>query len=59
MADHFLFLELIEHLKDIERRGWVIRGVPHPESVADHMYRMAVMCLVMAGVSYFILLKFV
>lgn len=31
------------------RKGWVLRGVKHPESIADHMYRMAVLALTMAG----------
>ena len=33
-------------LQTTKRTGWVRRGVPHPESIADHMYRMAVMALV-------------
>lgn len=28
------------------RTGWVYRNVPDPESVSDHMYRMAMMALV-------------
>lgn len=51
MAELYLFLELIELLKNVERRGWVIRGVSKPESVADHMYRMAIMCRAAPGVS--------
>jgi putative hydrolase of HD superfamily len=27
----------------LRRTGWVKRGVPNPEHVADHMYMMAVM----------------
>jgi 5'-deoxynucleotidase YfbR-like HD superfamily hydrolase len=50
MANFYSFLELIELLKNTERRGWVIRGVPNPESVADHMYRMAIMCQAAPGV---------
>ncbi|CAG5138837.1 uncharacterized protein ALTATR162_LOCUS449 [Alternaria atra] len=45
----FFFLELIEALKTTPRRGWVLRGVPDPESVSDHMYRMAIMCLMAPG----------
>lgn len=45
MDNGFFFLVLIEGLKNIKRRGWVIRDVPNPESVSDHMYRMAIMCL--------------
>lgn len=39
------FLATIGALKDLPRRGWVKRGIPHPESVADHMYHMAMICL--------------
>jgi putative hydrolase of HD superfamily len=49
MADQFFFLETIEALKTTDRRGWVLRDVHKPESIADHMYRMAIMCN-MAGV---------
>jgi 5'-deoxynucleotidase YfbR-like HD superfamily hydrolase len=45
MAGVFMFLELIELLKNTLRRGWILRKVPDPESVGDHMYRMAIMCL--------------
>ena len=27
----------------VKRTGWVVRGVKDPESVAGHMYRMAIM----------------
>lgn len=30
----------------VPRTGWVYRNVKKPESVSDHMYRMAVMALV-------------
>ncbi|XP_023385606.1 HD domain-containing protein 2 [Pteropus vampyrus] len=30
----------------VPRTGWVYRNVERPESVSDHMYRMAVMALV-------------
>ncbi|VAI44527.1 5'-deoxynucleotidase HDDC2-like [Triticum dicoccoides] len=42
------FLTLCYRLKTTKRAGWVRRGVPGPESVADHMYRMGVMALVAA-----------
>ncbi|NXA57556.1 HDDC2 protein, partial [Nothocercus julius] len=29
----------------VPRTGWVLRKVERPESVSDHMYRMAVMAL--------------
>lgn len=30
-------------LKDVQRTGWVRSGVPQPETVASHMYRMAML----------------
>lgn len=37
------FLQVVGMLKTQLRTGWVLRGVHRPESVADHMYRMAVL----------------
>eukprot|EP00903_Cladosiphon_okamuranus_P014010 g13028.t2 len=37
------FLRVVGKLKELKRTGWVHRGVDKPESVSDHMYRMA-MC---------------
>ncbi|CAM9323411.1 unnamed protein product, partial [Sphacelaria rigidula] len=37
------FLRVVGKLKQLKRTGWVHRGVSLPESVSDHMYRMA-MC---------------
>uniref|UniRef100_A0A8C6WJX0 5'-deoxynucleotidase HDDC2 n=1 Tax=Neogobius melanostomus TaxID=47308 RepID=A0A8C6WJX0_9GOBI len=39
------FMKLIGQLKRIPRTGWVYRKVREPESVSDHMYRMAMMSL--------------
>lgn len=39
------FLLTMGRLKDTPRTGWVDHGVPNPESVADHMYRMSLMCM--------------
>ena len=35
-------------LKSIKRTGWVMRGIPFPESDADHMHRCA-MCALLVG----------
>jgi putative hydrolase of HD superfamily len=35
---------MFQHLK---RQGWVIKDVKEPETVAGHMYRMAVMSMVL------------
>ncbi|XP_029452395.1 HD domain-containing protein 2 [Rhinatrema bivittatum] len=37
------FLKLVGQLKRVPRTGWIYRNVKNPESVSDHMYRMAVM----------------
>lgn len=34
-------------LKDTVRTGWTLRGVENPESVADHSWGTALLCLVM------------
>src|SRR5206468_12394397 len=39
------FLADVGRLKTLRRAGWVRAGVPEPESVADHTYRVAVMAL--------------
>eukprot|EP00058_Branchiostoma_floridae_P015962 XP_002601450.1 hypothetical protein BRAFLDRAFT_245862 [Branchiostoma floridae] len=33
----------------VPRTGWVLRGVQNVESVADHMYRMAIMAFLLDG----------
>lgn len=38
----------IQALKELKRQGWVARGVPQPESVADHSYGVAIMALIFA-----------
>jgi len=40
-------LEQMYHLKFELRRGWVKRGLKHPESVADHSYGACLLCLTM------------
>ncbi|XP_074656103.1 5'-deoxynucleotidase HDDC2-like [Tubulanus polymorphus] len=37
------FLSLIGKLKGLKRTGWIRKNVPEPETVASHMYRMAIM----------------
>lgn len=36
-------------LKDEQRRGWVLRGISLPESVADHSWGTALLCLLFAA----------
>lgn len=40
------FLTLCHSLKTTKRKGWVNHGINGPESIADHMYRMAIMALI-------------
>nr|XP_020442840.1 HD domain-containing protein 2 [Monopterus albus] len=45
MRNILQFMKLIGQLKRVPRTGWVYRNVKQPESVSDHMYRMAMMSL--------------
>jgi putative hydrolase of HD superfamily len=45
------FLLYVGQAKRTFRTGWVLHGVEKVESVADHMYRMAVMSLVLPTVN--------
>lgn len=40
------FLTLCRRLKTTKRKGWINHAVKGPESIADHMYRMALMGLI-------------
>ena len=40
------FFHFLERLKTTKREGWRRFGINHGESIADHMYRMAIMTLV-------------
>lgn len=46
-----LFFANLESLKTTRRKGWVIRGIEDGESVADHMYKMAMICIAYPWVS--------
>ncbi|XP_053972809.1 5'-deoxynucleotidase HDDC2 isoform X2 [Hylaeus anthracinus] len=37
------FMELLGRLKHMKRTGWVIRNISDPETIAGHMYRMAML----------------
>ncbi|KAF7413811.1 hypothetical protein HZH68_002300 [Vespula germanica] len=39
------FMELVGRLKHMKRTGWVLRKIPDPETIAGHMYRMAILSL--------------
>lgn len=44
------FLTLCHTLKTTKRKGWVNHGIKGAESIADHMYRMALMSLIASDV---------
>jgi len=45
MSNFVDFLELCGRLKTTKRTGWVKSGVSLPESIADHMHRVAICAL--------------
>jgi 5'-deoxynucleotidase YfbR-like HD superfamily hydrolase len=48
MNELLSFLSQVGRLKDLPRAGWVRKGIPDPESVADHSFRTAVLALALA-----------
>ena len=48
MENTLKFMRLIGKLKTTKRTGWVYRDVKAPESVSDHMYRMAMFSFLLA-----------
>lgn len=45
MEGLFDFFGFVGRLKEVQRTGWVLRGVPKPETVSSHSHRMAVMAM--------------
>ncbi|KAF8874433.1 HD domain-containing protein [Infundibulicybe gibba] len=43
--DRLAFFHILERLKTQKRTGWVDHNIPNPESISDHMYRMAVLAM--------------
>ncbi|KAH8104045.1 HD domain-containing protein [Cristinia sonorae] len=43
--DRLAFFHILERLKTQKRTGWVNHNVPGPESISDHMYRMAMLAM--------------
>lgn len=37
------------HLQHMKRTGWVKRDIPDPETIAGHMYRMAMLSFLVDG----------
>ncbi len=49
MKDILNFFIEVGKLKTMPRRGWVLRNVKNPESIADHTFRVALMAWVLGG----------
>ncbi|CAK5074788.1 unnamed protein product [Meloidogyne enterolobii] len=43
VVDLFNLLEIVDRLKHLKRTGWVMYAVAECETVASHMYRMAIL----------------
>ncbi|MBI2326917.1 HD domain-containing protein [Candidatus Curtissbacteria bacterium] len=41
------FAQIVGKLKTTKRTGWVNAGIKNPESVAEHSYRLAVLCMIL------------
>lgn len=49
MKDLVKFFHDIGTLKEIPRRGWVIRDIKNPESIADHIFRASLMAWILGS----------
>ncbi len=43
------FLYELGHLKNLSRAGWLLLGIPQPESVAEHSFRVAIVGATLAA----------
>ncbi|KAJ3714889.1 HD domain-containing protein [Lentinula guzmanii] len=43
--DRLAFFHILEALKTQKRTGWVNNNISNPESISDHMYRMAILSM--------------
>ncbi|KAJ4494865.1 HD domain-containing protein [Lentinula edodes] len=43
--DRLAFFHILEKLKTQKRTGWLNNNIRNPESISDHMYRMAVLSM--------------
>lgn len=46
--DILKFAEIVGKLKRVKRTGWVIKKVKDPESVAEHIFRMAILAMILS-----------
>jgi 5'-deoxynucleotidase YfbR-like HD superfamily hydrolase/DNA-binding transcriptional regulator YhcF (GntR family) len=50
LAGAATFLFEMGHLKNLPRAGWLLLGIPQPESVAEHSFRVAVVGITLAAI---------
>lgn len=48
MEEIIQLLQKINKLKKLKRKGWVLKNVPNPESVAEHSFQTSIMVLLLA-----------
>lgn len=46
--DLFNLIRITDKLKHLKRTGWIRHGIPEPETVASHMYRMSILAMTLA-----------
>ncbi|KAI8909711.1 HD domain-containing protein [Gorgonomyces haynaldii] len=51
MAETLEFLTTVSNLKKTKRTGWVNHGIHMPESISDHMHRMAIIAFLIQDTS--------
>jgi putative hydrolase of HD superfamily len=49
LAGMATFIFEMGHLKQLPRAGWLLLGVPQPETVAEHSFRVAIIGLILAS----------
>lgn len=49
LAGMATFLFEMGHLKNLPRSGWLLLGIPQPESVAEHSFRVGVVSIMLAA----------
>jgi 5'-deoxynucleotidase YfbR-like HD superfamily hydrolase len=49
LAGAATFLHEMGHLKNLPRAGWLLLGIPLPESVAEHSFRVGIVGMVLAA----------
>jgi len=41
------FAKYVGKLKRVKRTGWLVAGIKNPESVAEHSFRLAILCMIL------------